>query len=495
MRNTDIARRSVVEVSFDGTDITESIRPYLISLSYNDNEEDECDDIQIRLQDRDGVWITSWLDNIIQATATTSGASLFVTWMYREALLREPEKGGKDFWTAALEQGRKSGTEVAHGIIFSVEKGRKGLDDAQFVNALYRSLLGRQPDNQGKQHWLNRIRNGESRESVFSDFASQPEFQAILDRYGLDEAGVSHDSGFIIEALIIRRNWHGSGKDNILKCGQFQLDDVSGSGRPNEISIKGVALPYGVRIHQAPRCRAFSNVSLRDIAERIGGDSGMQVMFESASNPFYQHKEQIKVSDIVFLQRLCHDAGISLKVTNNFIVLFDQAEYEKKTATLKISRDDGSFDRWKMRIGSAGKRYNSCRVSYTDPETGELFEGTYSLDKKVEDASDESDSEGLDSEAIDRVCGSGDRVLEVTAKVRSNVEAERLARAALRLHNKHSVTLEFDMAGNTGLVSGRTVDVSGFGAWSGYYIIMNSRHTVDGSGGYRTSIKLRPCMG
>ena len=64
-----MARRAAVEVAFAGVDITDSIRPYLLSLTYTDNEEDESDDLQIKLQDRDALWLESWLDELIAATA------------------------------------------------------------------------------------------------------------------------------------------------------------------------------------------------------------------------------------------------------------------------------------------------------------------------------------------------------------------------------------------------------------------------------------------
>ena len=55
MSNADLARRARAQVAFDGIDITKSITPYLLSLSYTDSEEDEADDLQIKLQDRESV--------------------------------------------------------------------------------------------------------------------------------------------------------------------------------------------------------------------------------------------------------------------------------------------------------------------------------------------------------------------------------------------------------------------------------------------------------
>ena len=57
MSNKNNARRTAVEVAFDGADITKSIRPYLKSMTYVDNEEDETDELQIQVHDRDSIWL------------------------------------------------------------------------------------------------------------------------------------------------------------------------------------------------------------------------------------------------------------------------------------------------------------------------------------------------------------------------------------------------------------------------------------------------------
>lgn len=55
MSDINLARRTSIEVFFAGTNITKSMQQYLISLSYTDNEEDETDDLQIKLHDRDKI--------------------------------------------------------------------------------------------------------------------------------------------------------------------------------------------------------------------------------------------------------------------------------------------------------------------------------------------------------------------------------------------------------------------------------------------------------
>lgn len=70
MSDRNLARRATAKIYFDGTDITEDIMPYLVSLSYTDKEEDETDDLSIVLQDREGIWLSSWLAHALGASAS-----------------------------------------------------------------------------------------------------------------------------------------------------------------------------------------------------------------------------------------------------------------------------------------------------------------------------------------------------------------------------------------------------------------------------------------
>ncbi|MDR9824574.1 hypothetical protein RCJ22_03015, partial [Vibrio sp. FNV 38] len=60
-------------VAFEGVDISAEIKRFLLSMAFTDNEEDETDDLQIKLQDAQGVWLQKWLDASVQA-AVSGGA-------------------------------------------------------------------------------------------------------------------------------------------------------------------------------------------------------------------------------------------------------------------------------------------------------------------------------------------------------------------------------------------------------------------------------------
>lgn len=90
MSDETLSRRTAVEVSFGGVNVTKSIRPYLLGLTYTDNEEDEADDLQLRLQDRNRLWREKWITPLLRAAG---GESLRIGAVI---LQQNPRGGGKD---------------------------------------------------------------------------------------------------------------------------------------------------------------------------------------------------------------------------------------------------------------------------------------------------------------------------------------------------------------------------------------------------------------
>jgi len=410
---------------FAGADISKSMQPYLLSATYTDNEEDEADDLQIRLQDRDGIWHEKWLADLIEAAASSS--------------------------TGAPEMA--AGEVADSGSTHTVVKGDTLWDIA-------RKYLG-----EGKRYpeiyELNK------------DIVKNPNLiypgQVLKLPGGEQEEAAPLKSNLKIKATITLES---GGRSRSLNCGQFELDSVDASGPPSIIVIKATALPFSSQVRQTKKSREWEAYTLSGIAKEIAATAGMSCMYECEEDPSYERVEQHKASDIEFLSELCHDAGISLKATDNLIVLFDQATYEKKAPVLTVRRESGAYTKYKLSTGTADTEYASCRVSYTDPATGKCIEGI----AKVED---------YDSKA------SNNQQLEITAKVASIAEAQALAAKRLRMHNKFSKKASFTFPGDPGLVAGVTVMLRGFGPWNGKYIIKQAVHSIDGSGGYTVQTNLR----
>ena len=441
MSDVNLARRAEIQVNFAGVDITKDIKPYIKSIEYTDNEEDEADDLQIKLQDRDAQWLKKWLNDIVQKAASTqsaagSGSSGGSTYRVTPAI-------GLNVRTGPGTGYRKLGALVCGTkiTVHSISNGWAKITysgQTAYVSASYITKVSGASGSSG----------------------------------GSASSGIS---GMKISAVICQRNWHGDGKDNVLSCGEFELDSIGYTAGPNEVTIKGTSIPYASTIRQTKKTKGWEAYYLSGIANEIADKGGMGLLYLSAANPYYRRREQYNTPDITFLKNLCHDAGVSMKVTNNIIVLFDQAAYEKRDAVLTIKYGDGSYiGKPTLKTGKAETQYASCRVRYTNPATGKCIEAiAYVEDYKEDDKKNQQ--------------------LEVRARVANYAEAKSLAEKRLRLHNKFERSASFTLLGNSEIVAGLNVKLSGFGLWDGKYVVKTAKHSV-GSSGYTTAITLRPAL-
>ena len=276
--------------------------------------------------------------------------------------------------------------------------------------------------------------------------------------------------GTEIHAVVVQQNYKTDGKDKVLDCGVFEIDEVSYSGPPEKVSIKATSIPYKTQLRQTKHCKAWENTTLKNIATKISSKSGMKLMYLSSFNPTYKRKEQKNITDIAFLKRLCKSAGISLKITSKTVVLFDATDYEKKQEVKKIKAGKGNILSYSFSTKTADKSYSKCHVSYTDPKTKKKIEYTYTPPNANKDG----------------------QTLEIKQKVSSMDEAKELAMKSLRAKNKGETTASFTLVGDVDLVAGVTVKVYGYGEFSGKYIIEEATHNI--TGGYKTSLKLRSCL-
>ncbi|WP_288230889.1 contractile injection system protein, VgrG/Pvc8 family [uncultured Desulfovibrio sp.] len=54
-------RRASVKISIQGKDVSMDLQPYLLTLTYTDKADDELDDLQLTIEDREGLWQGDWL--------------------------------------------------------------------------------------------------------------------------------------------------------------------------------------------------------------------------------------------------------------------------------------------------------------------------------------------------------------------------------------------------------------------------------------------------
>ena len=115
-----------------------------------------------------------------------TGLEAFVARLYTEVLGRTPDQKGLDAWVKVLKSGSNGGEEVAKGFIFSDEYIRKNTSNADFVEMLYNTLMGRKSDAAGKAAWIAQLDNKTAtREKIVEGFIHSDEFIGICGEYGI----------------------------------------------------------------------------------------------------------------------------------------------------------------------------------------------------------------------------------------------------------------------------------------------------------------------
>jgi predicted outer membrane repeat protein len=114
----------------------------------------------------------------------------FVRRLYYLCLEREPEWTGCATWSKRLTSGERNGAMAAYGFFLSAEMTRRNLSNAEYVEVLYRALMDRAPDSNGKAYWVDLLDNGVSRAGVFRGFAESAEFTRICGDYGIVRGNV-----------------------------------------------------------------------------------------------------------------------------------------------------------------------------------------------------------------------------------------------------------------------------------------------------------------
>ncbi len=97
--------------------------------------------------------------------------------LYQAYFLRSPDVTGLQFWSGQLRSGR-SLTDISSFFAASAEfNARYGtLDNASFIDLVYRNVLGRAPDPAGSAFWVGRLDAGASRGSVMIGFSESTEY-------------------------------------------------------------------------------------------------------------------------------------------------------------------------------------------------------------------------------------------------------------------------------------------------------------------------------
>lgn len=191
---------------------------------------------------------------------------------------------------------------------------------------------------------------------------------------------------------------------DLLKCGKFHVDSRRVSGAPSVYELRATSIPPDSPLRRKAKEKTWQKQSLRQIAQTIASENGLQLLWDCAEGVGTEQREQVdqkRESDLVFLQKLCKEEGANLKLTDGKLVIFDQKSYEKKDPVMTIVLGSSEVLKWEF-SQELSDAYKSVTVTYRDP--AKKVRGHAAQKRKEGSASsggsgtDEDDLENMDDD-------------------------------------------------------------------------------------------------
>lgn len=268
------------------------------------------------------------------------------------------------------------------------------------------------------------------------------------------------NKGDRLSGYLILHNWEADNAVGRLYCGEFELDDMSFSGRPLSCELGAVSIPRDEPFNTQLRTKTWENVSIQQIAQEIAGRASVELYYE-AEDIVIEILEQNEETDCKFLYSVCEDYGLAMKVYAKKIIIFDEEIYESRKSVCTV--DETDMSKWEYNSTMAGT-YTGANVRFTDPNNEEEYVV---------------------------MIGGGTRILEINENVDSIADAERKGLAKLNNENKKAVTLSITMKTDIRILAGTCVDITGLGnKINGKYYVDKAKTSKSGSSVCQTQLTM-----
>ena len=224
------------------------------------------------------------------------------------------------------------------------------------------------------------------------------------------------EKGTSLDPTILVYNWPEEGQGGEMNNGVMTVDDISYSDAPCTMTMSATSKPNDTSFSEEDREYIWKNTSIQKIAQTIAERYSLEMNFDGTDAEIAKREQQ--ATDSAFLNELCKDYGLILKVYSNELWIYDREAFKKKAVAATITRADivpGSF-------------------SFSDGFDGVYTHGIweYSNQKK--------------KIRIRVEIGTGGRTKRISKYASSQADAERRLQAALDNANHSATKVKFTLA-------------------------------------------------
>ena len=252
--------------------------------------------------------------------------------------------------------------------------------------------------------------------------------------------------------------------EKLLNCGVFEIDEIEFATPPDILTVKALATGITKALRQNNSV-AYENKTLKQIASEIAQKHSLTLVGE-IEDVRVERITQNQERDLTFLKKLAEQYGYIFKIAEGNLVFYKTEKLTGADAAKILYRIDLS------RISlteKTSKNYKAVTVSYHNPKTGKKITATAKNEK----------------------CVKGD-TLKITERCENKQQALLKAKAALAKGN-NTIEGSIDLIGTPSLIAGLNIELKDLGYFSGKYHITQTRHFIDRTSGYGTSLEVKSC--
>jgi hypothetical protein len=249
---------------------------------------------------------------VIKVTNQNTAFGNFLQRLYKGCLGRDADATGLSNWKDALYDGA-TGNQIAVGFLGSREFINLGLSDEKFIEALYKTVFGRNADSSGLASWLKVLENGATRAKVEEGFLNSREMRNLCEEMGV-APGVfrsddMRDIYYNVTAFVARlyKNCLGRNFDNE---GMAHWLEALTSG---SIGGKDAVLGFfssSEMVKQSLSDREFVTVAYRTLLDREPDNAGMSAWLDAIKSGSTRQQIVESFAESKEFDNICKQAGI-----------------------------------------------------------------------------------------------------------------------------------------------------------------------------------------
>lgn len=254
------------------------------------------------------------------------------------------------------------------------------------------------------------------------------------------------ERGKDLDCYIDLYNWYSPETLYIYHCGNFVIDDITLTGGPRGITVRGTSQPANSAFMETLVSKTWQRITVKQIAQELMAKYGLTNLYFYGDETVIEEIAQEEQSDASFLQEICEKYGYSLKIYKVGFVIYKKEVYEARGVVREFVGEKDWEPGWEWNTTTAGT-YTGARISYTNPQ------------------------KGSEKDDIDILVGTEERLLILNERADSEAEAIQIAKNKVNKENEKAETLTFTTIFDPILVASSNIMVSHLPHVEGKYFI------------------------